>query len=190
MASEEITQLHGVLDLRTLGKICDPFVGTGTTARSLAALGVVSTTNDINATFQADFHSDALQPGFYKFLAGVKGVVSFITSPPFGVLDLAVPLLERFATHVAAIHVPSHYIFDAHPRRAAYLSRLQDVGRLFLLAGLERGPIDRRCLWMLVFPEKSHLDRLVARLGAKTSAVPLIFLTASAPSPASDQGGN
>ena len=66
-------------------------------------------------------------------------------------LDLALPMLVSTGARMVAVHVPSHYVFDAHPRRAVYLARLQDEDRLALVAGLERGAVSRRCLWLLIF---------------------------------------
>ena len=56
-----------------------------------------------------------------------------------------------FAGSVACVHVPGHYVTNAHPARLAWLRRLRDQGRLALLLGLPRGATGRRCLWVLVF---------------------------------------
>ena len=140
MSAQEVKQLDKAVDLRLVGQAADPFSGTGTVKRVLAELGVQCIDCDINPLHHATHAKDSLQPGFLKHLQENLGVESFITSPPFAVLDLALPMLVSAGARMIAVHAPAHYVFDAHPRRAVYLARLQDEQRLVLVAGLEREP--------------------------------------------------
>ena len=74
-----------------------------------------------------------------------------------------------------AMHAPAHYVFDAHSRRAVYLARLQDEQRLVLVAGLERGAVNRRCVWLLIFKEAAEKLRCLMTRGGHTEYTPLHF---------------
>ena len=76
-------------------------------------------------------------------------------------LDLALPMLVSAGARMIAMHAPAHYVFDAHSRRAVYLARLQDEQRLVLVAGLERGAVNRRCVWLLIFTQGSGREAQV-----------------------------
>ena len=43
------------------------------------------------------------------------------------------------------------YVTDAHPARAAYLKTLIEQGRMHILWNLPKGPMGRRCGWLIVF---------------------------------------
>jgi hypothetical protein len=92
-------------------------------------------------------HEDALQPAFYQ--AHPSQVI--VTSPPFAVLDIAAPLLALAAAAVACIHVPGHYITSATEARQRWLQQLFNQGRLHLLMGLERGPMGRKCAFLVIY---------------------------------------
>jgi len=104
-------------------------------------------TNDWHPGVQADTHSDALQPGFY---AG-KQVSVVVTSPPFELLDLAAPLLAIASSVVACVHVPGHWLASPPVWRQVWMQSLIQQGRVSLLMGLPRGPMGRKCAWLLVF---------------------------------------
>ena len=146
------------VDLSTVPSVIDPFCGTGTIARVLAAGGVKCCTNDINPQHAADTHADALQPGFYQRMS----VAAVVTSPLFAVLDVALPLAVHSVTTVACIHVPGHFVTNGHLARMQYLQRLKQQGRLHIVYGLPRGPLGQRCAWLLVFRTPEVKRQLLA----------------------------
>ena len=88
-------------------------------------------------------------------------VDAIVTSPWFTVLDLALPLAAAHARTVACVHVPGHYVTDAHPNRVAYLLSLMQAGRLHILWNLPKGPSGRRCGWLIVFTNSWMRDKLI-----------------------------
>ena len=91
------------------------------------------------------------------------GPCAVVTSPWFGVLDVALPLLAHFARPVAFVHVPMHYVLDAHSRRAHFLAELQNAGRLLFVGNLPLGPLHRRCMWVGIFHTAEAREQ--ARMG-------------------------
>ena len=170
----EVESLCDFLDLTQLGVVLDPWVGTGTVARVLESMGVTTRTNDLNPSRKAHTHLDALQPGLYRSTARQVSIDGVITSPWFAVLDIALPLAVLAARTVACVHVPGHYVTDAHPARCAYLKGLMAQGRLHILWNLPKGAMGRRCGWLLVFASSTLRDLLInpeRRLSAPFSFV-------------------
>jgi len=160
---EEVLGLHNVLNLADLAvKWLDPFCGTGTIAKVLRQKHLQVVNNDVNQLHPADYHSDALQPGFYKKMLQKHEYQAIITSPWWAVLDIAVPLLAAFAKEVAWVHVPSYWFFDATEARGRFLYTLQQQGRLLIVGGLARGPMGRRSMWLGIFADKPRRDKAVA----------------------------
>ena len=69
----------------------------------------------------------------------------------FAVLDLALPIAVLYAHHSVCCHVPGHYVTDRPAPRMEWFRQLQSQGRLMIIAGLPRGPMGRRCMWLCVF---------------------------------------
>jgi hypothetical protein len=152
---EEVFPLLDALDLSACVHVVDPWCGTGGVSEACASRGLGVFKNDINPSYPAHTHHDALQPAFYQSLHR-RGVVpdAIIMSPWFRVLDIALPLAVLYATRVVAAHVPGHYLTNAHPARLAFLKRLQRHGRLAILTGLPRGATGRKCIWLIIFRHK------------------------------------
>jgi hypothetical protein len=113
----------------------------------------------------------------YERAARTRALDAIVASPWFTVLDLALPLAVHFARSVACVHVPGHYVTDAHPNRAAYLQTLMAAGRLHILWNLPKGPSGRRCGWLLVFASNELHERLIrpeCRLAAPFSLAPRV----------------
>ena len=128
----------------------DTIRGIAGRARRVAVLGIKT-------------EKQALQPAFYA--AAVKhkrGVGAFVTSPPFMALDIALPLLVAAGAVVACIHALGHYLTSGVAPRFAYLRGLQRQGRLHVVMDLPRGPIGRRCIWLLVFSSNAQRQRLLS----------------------------
>jgi hypothetical protein len=135
--------------------LMDPFAGTCGIVDVLAAAGYVVSTNDLNPTHGTVLSQDALQPKFYKG----KSVDIFITSPYFAVLDLALPLLVRFAKVAVMVHVPGHYLYDPTEPRQRFFHSLVD--RMAVILGLPKGPLGRRCAWLIVASSAEVLQTLL-----------------------------
>ena len=134
----------------------------------LSHLDVVD--NDICSHRPAGAHYDALQPAFYTAAAmHARGMGAIVTSPPFAALDVALPLLVAAGSAVACVHVPGHYLTSGVAPRFAYLRGLQQQGRLHVVMGLPRGPIGRRCIWLLIFSANASCRPPAARTPASAS---------------------
>ena len=128
--------------------------------------------SDLSRLHAVPRHADALQPGFYRRAQAEQAIDAVVTSPWFAALDLALPLAVLAARAVACVHVPGHYITDAHPARVHYLRELMREGRLHVLWNLPKGPMGRRCGWVIVFatPQLANwLIRPARRLAAPFS---------------------
>lgn len=159
---DEVTALQQLVDFTQMGGVLDPWSGTGMVAAAFGAAQVQVCSNDINPRQPADTHCDALQPTFYRQVARRIGLDAIVTSPWFAVLDLALPLAVMAARSVACIHVPGHFVTDAHPRRRAYLRALMHEGRVHMHFLDKKGPMGRRCLWLLVFADRATKARLLS----------------------------
>jgi hypothetical protein len=150
---DEVTALLQAVDFSTVSTVVDPFSGTGIIARVLTELGLTVSTNDLDPVWKAQQQLDALQPVFWKQHVGVDCVVS---SPHFALLDLIVPLAIRTARKAVCLHVPGHYLANPTPMRQQFLHELGLQDRLVVLFGLPRGPMGRRCAWLLVFTDRQQ----------------------------------
>jgi hypothetical protein len=139
-----------------------------------AAAGLPVVDNDINPRSPARWHQNALQPSFYHSVAQHVAIGAVVTSPWFAVLDIALPLAVAVSPLVACVHVPGHYVTDAHPSRVSYLRRLMQEGRVHFLWNLPKGPSGRRCCWILVFASPAYV-RLLLKEEALDSA-PVSFV--------------
>jgi hypothetical protein len=159
----EVERLLQCVSLPLCGTIWDPFCGTGTITAVLRAKGMEVVDNDICSHRPAGSHYDALQPSFY--LAAAKhrrGVGAFVTSPPFAALDIALPLLVAAGAAVACVHAPGHYLTSGVAPRFAYMRGLQQQGRLHVVMDLPRGPLGRRCIWLLIFSSNAQRQLLLS----------------------------
>ena len=145
--------------------VVDPFSGTGTIQRVLAGHGVAVFSNDLNPLQGAAVSEDALQPSFYEN----HPAEFYVTSPYFAVLDIALPLMLRFATVAVMVHVPGHYLFDPTEPRQRFFQSL--VGRMAVLAGLPKGPLGRRCAWLVIAVSSTVLRDLFDHDGS----LPLVY---------------
>ena len=147
----EITPLLAAVDFSNSIGIADLFAGTGSIANAFYQQGPRVITNDINPTVPPDTHLDALRHSTYAKLQESKRIHVVVTSPLFAILDLALPLAILYAHHAVCCHVPGHYVTDGPAPRMEWLRQLQSQGRLMVIAGLPRGPMGRRCIWLCVF---------------------------------------
>ena len=164
----EITPLLQHVDFSDAWHILDPFSGNGTVASIFSQVGLKVWTNDLNPTMPAHTHHNALDLPFYTRRNNGFLPDAIVTSPWFGLLDIAIPLLVHIAKIVACIHVPGHYFSDAHSARSTYLQRLASSGRLHILWNLPRGPSGRRCAWMLVFKDQHTRKKMIGHLFPKS----------------------
>jgi hypothetical protein len=158
---EEVLALMNFLDFSYVCSVLDPWAGTSQIKRTLSTQQIPVVTNDLNPENQADLHEDALQPEFYRRRAADCYMDAIVTSPWFTVLDLALPLAVSAAHRVACVHVPGQFVVDAHANRSAYLLSLMRAGRLHILWNLPKGPMGRRCGWLIVFATSALRDLMI-----------------------------
>jgi hypothetical protein len=156
----EVRELLLALDFSGCGTIVDMFAGEDNIRIAFNAASLDVTTNDYNTMLETEYHLDALQPGTYRTLQDELRIDAVVMSPFFTVLDLALPLAVHFAEQVVCCHVPGHYVTNAPTARMTWLKQLQAEGRLMLIVGLPRGPTGRRCMWLIIFKNKQHRDRM------------------------------
>ena len=147
----EVEALLQFIDFTRVGAVLDPWAGTCTIQRIFEKHQLAALSSDLALLSPTPRHADALQPSFYRRTQARQAIDAVVTSPWFAALDLAVPLAVLAARAVACIHVPGHYITDAHPARVRYLRELMREGRLHVLWNLPKGPMGRRCGWLIVF---------------------------------------
>ena len=164
-ASAEVMHLLAHVDLRGQGVALDPWCGAQGVASALRAHGLPVYTNDANPAHPADMHSDALQPSFYRALAA-RGLVGVVVSSPCSlVADLALPLAVHFAPIAVCMRLPGTYLTDAHPARLNWLRCMHAAGRLHVVMGLPKGPLGRRCIWLVVVASVALRRRLLGAAG-------------------------
>ena len=145
--------------------LMDPFAGTGGIVTVLGEAGYSVVANDLNPAHGTELVQDALQPGFYKD----KEIDIFVTSPYFAVLDLALPLMIKFAKVAVMVHVPGHYLYDPTEPRQRFFYSLID--RMAVILGLPKGPLGRRCAWLIVARSAEVLRELLL----DKARLPLMF---------------
>jgi hypothetical protein len=166
---QEVQVLTQFVHVDRLGTVFDPWSGTGTIASVLQQSKVKVLTNDINTQHPAAFHLDALEPRLYEVMQRVHQVQSVVSSPWFRMLDLAAPLALNGSLLCACLHVPGHFLTDAHPIRHAWLKQLHSEGRLAIISGLPLGPLGRRCLWLILFAKAAHRSLILKSAAADQS---------------------
>ena len=145
----DVLKGHAALDL---------YSGTGDIAKQFDGTFPIAT-NDINSQFKPDFCKDALCPQSYRDWAKFRVA---ITSPPFSMNDLAIPLMFEFFD-VSFVHAPSWFVGDAHDIRHLWLADLARRGQVLVLNTLfTRNPtLGRYCVWLVLSKDKKLLHRLV-----------------------------
>eukprot|EP00877_Chromochloris_zofingiensis_P006429 jgi/Chrzof1/2039/UNPLg00695.t1 len=167
--SAEMQPLLCAVDFASCRSILDPFSGNGAVATGLQHLNKHVITNDINQHWAADSHADALQPAFYR----QHQPQIIVSSPWFAVLDIAIPLAVHFASICVCMHVPGHYISNAHCARQQWLRALFIQDRVHVIMGLPRGPSGRRCAWLIIFASAALKQRMLRPLCATGFTVSL-----------------
>jgi len=156
MTAGEVHPLLAAVDFSGCSSFFDPFSGSGTISQVFQAAGYTVTNNDLNPFWGAATAADALQPNCYLLPFQV-----LVTSPPFDLLDIAVPLLAAKAAVAACVHVPGHWLANPRAARQQWLSRMAAAGRVHIIMGLERGPSHKRCAWLLIFATTSLKQQLM-----------------------------
>jgi hypothetical protein len=169
MTLGEVQPLLEGVDFSGCSSFYDPFSGAGTISRVFGSAGFRVRQNDMNPFWGAATAADALQPGSYLLPYQI-----LVTSPPFEVLDLAVPLLAAKAGVAACVHVPGHWLSNPRAARQQWLQQMAAAGRLHIIMGLERGPSHRRCAWVVIFSSVHRRAQLC------TPGTPLTFTYAGA----------
>ena len=142
--------------------VMDCWCGTGTIRTVLEQQGVPVVQNDLDCMVDADYHWDSLAiTTWSKWKAeGVAGVV--VTSPWFGMLDVAMPLMSVYA-EVVLVHVPGHWLFNLTVKpREHWLKELQRQGRLCIIPNLPSQSAGIwRCAWICIFRTRQDRQRIM-----------------------------
>ncbi|KAK3287728.1 hypothetical protein CYMTET_4780 [Cymbomonas tetramitiformis] len=167
-----VKRLAMEVNWETVSRVWDPLAGTGVIHKVMKEhsthLSIMN--NDWNPQLKWHEAMNALQAGNYHARKTKYGVCNaVVTSPWFAVLDIALPLAVAASCVVACIHVPSHYMTDLTESRAQYFRKLCYAGRLRVIENVERGPIGRRYMWVLIF--KKPLRRAKMLCGGEASGV-------------------
>jgi hypothetical protein len=156
MTAGEVHPLLAAVDFSGCSSFFDPFSGSGTISQVFQAAGHTVTNNDLNPFWGAATAADALQPSCYLLPFQI-----IVTSPPFDLLDIAVPLLAAKAAVAACVHVPGHWLANPRAARQQWLSFMAAADRVHVIMGLERGPSHKRCAWLLIFSSASMKHTLM-----------------------------
>lgn len=108
-----VQELLEAVNFSMVHSLLDPFCGWGVAGTCFAEQGLSVLSNDLNARRRADYHEDALDPGFYRR----HPAQAVVASPPPSLLDLAMPLMAASADAVACVHVPGFWVNAAHASR-------------------------------------------------------------------------
>ena len=98
-----------------------------------------------------DSQFDSLQVKTYQQWARDYKFDFCATSPPFDMLDIILPLLER-TFPISFVHVPSWYVGDANNHRHAYLSALTKLHKFQVLniTYVRNKTLGRYCCWLVI----------------------------------------
>lgn len=157
----EVDELFEVVDLARVGTVVDVFSGTGAVKKVFWKYGHSVISNDCDEGLQADYHLDALQPSSYRSIQQRQPIDVVVMSPIFAVLDLALPLADNYARMAVCCHVPGHYLTCAPEPRMAWFRELQRQRRVAMVMGLPRGPMGRRCMWLILFKTEATMTLLL-----------------------------
>ena len=127
----------------------DPCCGVSTIINVLGANQIVSIEgNDINPHLKDVTSFDALRPVVYQTIWRDKYDFS-ITSPPFDMLDIIVPMLVA-TFEFSLIHLPATYVTDGCNQRHRWLAVLAQQKRLKALnvTYARNDVLGRYCIWM------------------------------------------
>jgi hypothetical protein len=166
--------------------IWDPFGGDATALREIFSSIQPIYTNDINAAAMADTHSDATKWAYYEtFLANQADSGVLITSPPFSLLDVILPMLidKMPSQMLLCFHVGPNYLSDGPLPRHQYLQNmLQSVNTnhrdLHVIHGMPRNNSGHRGQWLILFPDGAtgkftHASHNAPAIGRMTFSSPL-----------------
>lgn len=155
----EVKALLSAINFAGCATFYDPFAGSGTVAKEFANAGYKVRENDVNPAWGHTTAADALQPYSYQLQYDI-----IVTSPPFEVLDIAVPLLATKASVAACVHVPGHWVSNPRVARQLWLQKLAQQGRMHIIMGIPRGAGSTRCAWIVIAPSALKLKTLTASI--------------------------
>ena len=160
-AVSEFAPLRDVLPWSRMG-VFDPWAGGGSCAHALTPWGALCVTGDIDPRHGSHLCGDALESEVYHTAwsllaeASPTRVKCIVTSPWFGLLDLALPYMMLHAPIVCA-QVPHGYLVNGPRPRQEWLHRLSSQGRVHVVVGMHaRNPVvGRRAIWLLLFASQA-----------------------------------
>jgi hypothetical protein len=140
----------------------DPFCGNMDIAQVFADCGIVDIIgNDINPLLKDATNENALNISTYLRW---KGKFYFaVTSPPFDMLDIAVPLMAS-TFPISFIHVPAWYTTDMNESRHNWLSQLAQDGRARVLCVTRSRNtlLGHYCIWLVITDRPDRFDEVIS----------------------------
>ena len=144
----------------------DPFGGTRTIEKELNKIGIYNFhSNDVNPMLH-DTHSNTTHYDALKIATLVKwkleGITYTISSPPFQVADIALPLFEK-SFDINIVHVPSDFITGAPAPRREFIRKLAVENRIHYLAvSTQRNKsFGRFCQWLIIAKSSGLIQKLL-----------------------------
>jgi hypothetical protein len=152
VTAAEVGALLEVLDFVSVYGVLEPWADGDGVYRAFAERGMHAWTCNAVEGSGAHFCMDPVQPGTYRALKE-RGVCleAIVSSPWFSVLDVALPLAVRYASVVACVRVPMHYVSNAPEARRRWLNALLEQGRLLLITGIPASLTGQVYTWLVVF---------------------------------------
>jgi hypothetical protein len=139
----------------------DPFCGSGSIATVFGDNGIINVRgNDINPMLKECHQENALTVEPFKRWS--KTYDFAVCSPPFDMLDVALPLLAR-SFPVSLVHVPPWYITNTPDSRHKWLSALAQEG---LCVGLNNTyhrntQLNRYCMWLVLVRDSELMSKVL-----------------------------
>jgi hypothetical protein len=160
-SKDEVQGLCAIVDLASVGDVCDMFAGTNTVRLVLERYNIRVHTNDVDSDLLTETHLDGLQPSSYRMVRK-KGIEAVVMSPPFALLDIALPVAIQSGISLVCCHIPGTYLTEGNDQRRTYLRELQNEQRITFLLGLPRAQMGWRCAWIIV-TASAHLHQKLVR---------------------------
>jgi hypothetical protein len=163
--------------------VWDPFSGDSSTLRRSVPAEQIIYTNDFNVAAVADTHCDATKWEYYaEFLQKHTNTGIIVTSPPFSLLDVVIPMLTHKMPEdmLLCFHVGPHYMSDGPLPRHTYLQKIIESGKeLHVIHGMARNKSGHRGQWLIVFPhnktnEWTHRSQNAPTVGRVSYSTPCL----------------
>ena len=151
----DLLALYSCFALSALPSIIPIFDEHSTVATTLEPVCAVDVIPDWSS-----FHYDS-PSSVTALLDRLAGSSSVIGQPPPSVLDLLLPALATSTRPLVSFLVPSSYVTQTLPARAAWFRQMNSEGRLHTLAGLPAHASDVCVVWLSTFCSEAMKQQLL-----------------------------